>query len=247
LGGSPGIIRRSVGFPRCKLEAPEENVKQADRRSFLKIAGSALGVGVLYSAYPAARAGGSAGEFFNALGQANGEKVAPFSFIQPQRCARWFQRAPDPPGTKAFDRAVDMINGLPQRPDLILFTGDLTHDTEDRDVHVQRMKQFQEITKRINVPVIKHVPGEHDAGVDSGALYREVFGETYYSFDHRGSTLLRSIMSHARSLKSAPSNSLGSRRIWPASPRPLPLWCSLIGHSSICALTGSGLPVTAMM
>jgi len=36
------------------------------------------------------------------------------------------------------------------------------------------------------VPIIKCVPGEHDAGLDSGALYREFFGETYYSFDHRG-------------------------------------------------------------
>ena len=30
-------------------------------------------------------------------------------------------------------------------PDLVLFTGDLTHDTEEKDVHAQRMKQFQEI------------------------------------------------------------------------------------------------------
>jgi hypothetical protein len=34
--------------------------------------------------------------------------------------------------------------------------------------------------------MIKCVPGEHDAGLDNGALYREFFGESYYSFDHRG-------------------------------------------------------------
>jgi 3',5'-cyclic AMP phosphodiesterase CpdA len=79
-----------------------------------------------------------------------------------------------------------MIAQLPQRPDLVLFTGDLTHDSEDKDIHSQRMKLFQEISKRMNVPVIKHVPGEHDAGLDGGALYRDIFGETYYSFDHRG-------------------------------------------------------------
>ena len=161
-------------------------MKQPDRRSFLKIAGSSFGIGVLYSAYPAARAGAATGGFFDALGRANGEKVAPFSFIQLSDAHVGFNGPPDPLGTKAFERAVDMINGLPQRPDLVLFTGDLTHDTEDRDVHVQRMKQFQEISKRINVPVIKHVPGEHDAGLDGGALYREMFGESYYSFDHRG-------------------------------------------------------------
>ena len=31
-----------------------------------------------------------------------------------------------------------------------------------------------------------HVPGEHDAALDGGVLFRENFGETHYSFDHRG-------------------------------------------------------------
>jgi 3',5'-cyclic AMP phosphodiesterase CpdA len=161
-------------------------MKQPDRRSFLKIAGTSLGIGVLYSAYPAARATGEVGDMFARLGKSNGEKVAPFSFVQLSDAHVGFNGPPDPLGTKAFERAVDMINALPQRPDLVLFTGDLTHDTEDKDVHAQRMKQFQEITKRINVPLIKCVPGEHDAGLDAGALYREFFGDTNYSFDHRG-------------------------------------------------------------
>ena len=157
-----------------------------DRRKFLKIAGTSLGIGLLYSAYPLARSQGEAGHVFSALGKSAGEKVTPFSFIQLSDAHVGFNGPPDPLGTKAFERAVDMINALPQRPDLVLFTGDLTHDTEDRNVHVQRMKQFQEISKRINVPLIKCVPGEHDAGLDGGALYREFFGESFYSFDHRG-------------------------------------------------------------
>jgi len=161
-------------------------VKATDRRQFLKIAGSSLGIGVLYSAYPATRARGEGEGLFSALSKANGERVASFSFVQLSDAHVGFNGPPDPLGTKAFERAVDMINALPQHPDLVLFTGDLTHDTEDRDVHVQRMKQFQEISQRINVPVIRHVAGEHDAGLDSGALYREFFGDSYYSFDHRG-------------------------------------------------------------
>jgi 3',5'-cyclic AMP phosphodiesterase CpdA len=97
-----------------------------------------------------------------------------------------FNGPPDPLGTKAFERAVEIVNKLPQRPDLVLFTGDLTHDSEDKDVHAQRMKQFMEISRRMNVPMIKYVPGEHDAGLDGGGLYRDIFGESYYSFDHRG-------------------------------------------------------------
>jgi len=161
-------------------------MKNTDRRSFLKIAGSSLGIGVLYSAYPAARAGGEVGAMFASLGKESGEAVTPFSFVQLSDAHVGFNGPPDPLGTKAFERAVEMINALPQRPDLVLFTGDLTHDTEDRNVHVERMKQFQEISKRIQVPMIRHVAGEHDAGLDGGALYREFFGESYYSFDHRG-------------------------------------------------------------
>ncbi|HVN21786.1 MAG TPA: metallophosphoesterase [Dongiaceae bacterium] len=161
-------------------------MKATDRRSFLKIAGTSLGIGVLYSSYPSALHAGEAGNLLSTLGRANGEKVTPFSFVQLSDAHVGFNGPPDPLGTRAFEKAVEMINALPQRPDLVLFTGDLTHDTEDRDVHVQRMRQFQEISKRINVPLIKCVPGEHDAGLDNGALYREFFGDSHYSFDHRG-------------------------------------------------------------
>ena len=161
-------------------------MKPSDRRSFLKITGASLGIGVLYSAYPAALAQGRVGDMFSILGRQNGEKVTPFSFVQLSDAHVGFNGPPDPLGTKAFEHAVDMINALPRRPDLVLFTGDLTHDTEDKDVHTQRMRQFLEISKRMNVPAIKYVPGEHDAGLDGGALYREFFGESHYSFDHRG-------------------------------------------------------------
>lgn len=158
----------------------------SNRRSFMKIAGTALGIGVLYHAVPAAALTGEAGEMFRFLGKRNGERVTPFSFVQLSDAHVGFNGPPDPLGTKAFERAVEMVNALPQRPDLVLFTGDLTHDTEDKDVHAQRMKQFKEISGRLNVPLIKCVAGEHDAGLDNSALYREFFGETYYSFDHRG-------------------------------------------------------------
>src|SRR5256885_6345068 len=131
--------------------------KPFDRRSFLKIAGASFGIGVTYTAFPAA-AGGQTAEMFNFLGKQSGEKVAPFSFVQLSDAHVGFNGPPDPLGTKAFERAVEIVSQLPQRPDLVLFTGDLTHDSEDKDVHAQRMKQFVEISKRMNVPTIKYVP-----------------------------------------------------------------------------------------
>ena len=159
--------------------------KPIDRRSFLKVSGTALGIGVLYKAVPLSFAG-ETGAMMRSLGKSNGEGVTPFSFIQLSDAHVGFNGPPDPLGTKAFERAVEMINALPEQPDLVLFTGDLTHDTEEKDVHAQRIKQFLEISKGLKVGKIMHVPGEHDAGLDGGAMYRDFLKDTYYSFDHRG-------------------------------------------------------------
>jgi 3',5'-cyclic AMP phosphodiesterase CpdA len=158
---------------------------ELNRRKFLRLTGTAIGIGVLYQAVPLI-GGPQAHETITELGKRNGETVTPFSFVQLSDAHVGFNGPPDPLGTKAFERAVEMVNALPRRPELVLFTGDLTHDTEDKDVHAARMRQFADIAGRLNVGKLKCVPGEHDAGLDSGALFREHFGETWYSFDHRG-------------------------------------------------------------
>ena len=156
-----------------------------DRRNFLRVAGASFGAGALYAFAPGlARAGGR--ELSERLARANGEAPAPFLFAQLSDAHVGFVGPPNPTGTLAFERAAALLDGLPQRPDLVLFTGDLTHDSEDHAERVRRMRRFQEIAGRIHVPILKTVPGEHDAGIDEGALYREFFGETTYAFDHKG-------------------------------------------------------------
>jgi hypothetical protein len=159
---------------------------QIDRRSFLKIAGASLGIGVLYEFAPflARRAGaGAITDFFQ---KANGEAPASFTFAQFSDPHVGFQGPPDPLGTKAFENAVDLINRNGQRPDFVLFTGDLTHDAPNNDAHAKRMELFKSIVGRINTSALHTVPGENDAALDGGVLYREHFGETHYSFDHKG-------------------------------------------------------------
>ena len=157
-----------------------------DRRSFLKIVGASLGYGALYRVAPALAASGPARDFARQLARKNGEGVTPFSFVQMSDTHVGFSGPANPTGTRAFERAVEMVNSLPQAPDLILFTGDLTHDTEDSAQHEERMRRFQQIASRLRVRVHKAVPGEHDAGLDGGALFRKFFGDSSYSFDHRG-------------------------------------------------------------
>ena len=159
-------------------------MKDLERRSFLKISGAAIGIGVLYQVAPLASA--EAADTFRLLGRHSGEAVTPFSFVQLSDAHVGFNGPPDPLGTKAFERAVEMVNALPQQPDLVLFTGDLTHDSEDKDVHSKRMRNFREIAGRLKTKKLMCVPGEHDAGLDGGALFRDNFGPTHYSFDHRG-------------------------------------------------------------
>jgi len=160
--------------------------RQVDRRQFMRIAGASLGVGALFHVAPLLGESRLGRSVAARLGRSNGEAPTPFSFVQLSDTHVGFSGAANPLGTRAFERAVEIINGLPERPDLALFTGDLTHDSEKPGEHEARMRRFQEIAGRLRVPLVRVVPGEHDAGLDGGALFRGVFGETHYSFDHRG-------------------------------------------------------------
>ncbi len=60
-----------------------------------------------------------------------------------------FNGPPDPLGTKAFESAVATINGLKTRPELVIVTGDLTHDADSPDEHAKRFKLFKQIASKI--------------------------------------------------------------------------------------------------
>jgi 3',5'-cyclic AMP phosphodiesterase CpdA len=157
-----------------------------DRRTFLRITGLSLGAGALYRVAPAPASDKLAGDVASAQRLANGEAVSPFTFVQLSDTHVGFSGPPNPTGTAAFERAVERVNALAPRPDLVLFTGDLTHDSEKPGEPAARMRKFQEIAARLQIPARHMVPGEHDAGMDGGALFREVFGETSHAFDHKG-------------------------------------------------------------
>ncbi len=78
------------------------------------------------------------------------------------------------------------INATSVRPDFIVFTGDLTHTTDDGAVRRKRMTEFRELASGLAVKPLHLIPGEHDAGPDEGRAYQELFGPTHYTFDHKG-------------------------------------------------------------
>lgn len=148
--------------------------EEIERREFLKLAG--LG-GIV---------------FLSALHPMPGMTMAPrqtkdFFFVQLSDSHWGFEGAtinPDAKGTLL--KAVKEVNALRQKPDFVVFTGDLTQTTNDVKVRRSRMKGFQEIVAELDTKLVYYMPGEHDAALDKGETYKEFFGETHYSFDHRG-------------------------------------------------------------
>ena len=91
---------------------------------------------------------------------------------------------PDAQGT--LKKAIAAVNSLDQQPDFVVFTGDLTHTTDDPKVRRTRMAEFKEIVSQLKVKNVRFMPGEHDASLDRGEAYQEFFGDTHYTFNHQG-------------------------------------------------------------
>jgi hypothetical protein len=136
-----------------------------DRRDFLKLAGIggavfASGLGGLYRKAGAAASRGT--DFF---------------FVQLSDTHWGFTGPainPDPTGT--LRKAVAAVNGLKEQPDFIMFTGDLTHVTDDDKERRVRLAGFRDIVKELKVKDVRFMPGEHDAGLDEGGLLRSSWG-----------------------------------------------------------------------
>ena len=78
------------------------------------------------------------------------------------------------------------MNALSVQPDFIMFTGDLTHTTDDPKERRRRLAEFKDIVSKLKVKQVRFMAGEHDASLDNGTAYKELFGDTNYSFDHKG-------------------------------------------------------------
>ena len=143
-----------------------------DRRDFLKLAG--LGGAVFVS--------GCAN-----LGPYGAENATQdFLFVQLSDTHWGFQGPPNPDAKVTLRKAVAAVNSLEYQPDFIMFTGDLTHTTDDPKERRRRMAEFKTIVADLKVKTVRFTPGEHDASLDKGQAFQEFFGPTHYSFDHKG-------------------------------------------------------------
>jgi 3',5'-cyclic AMP phosphodiesterase CpdA len=109
-----------------------------------------------------------------------------FFFVQLSDTHWGFKGAPNPDAEGTLPKAVAAVNALDPQPDFIVFTGDLTHTTDDPAERRRRLAKFKEIVSGLKTRNLRFMPGEHDASLDRGAAYQEFFGATHYSFDHKG-------------------------------------------------------------
>ncbi|HEX4599009.1 MAG TPA: metallophosphoesterase [Burkholderiaceae bacterium] len=153
--------------------------RQIDRRDFLRLAGYG---GVVFASSIAT--GGCASPGASAGG--TGAAAAEFHFVQLSDLHWGFEGPPNPDARGTLPKAIAAVNGLAQQPDFVVFTGDLTHSTDDPKERRVRMTQVREHIAKLNVPAIHFMPGEHDASLDRGEAFQEFFGKTHYTFDHKG-------------------------------------------------------------
>jgi 3',5'-cyclic-AMP phosphodiesterase len=148
-----------------------------DRRGFLKCMAWA-GTGLVWSV-----GGGVLSS--RVFGQGSDRSGAgSFSFVQISDSHIGFSKEANKNVTATLQATIDKINALPERPDLLIHTGDLTHLSTPREFDT-----VIEILKGARVGHIACVPGEHDLIGDSKYLERfgkGTKGDGWYSFDHRG-------------------------------------------------------------
>jgi hypothetical protein len=206
----------------------QSTLRHLKRRDFLKLA--AVGGAAFASAFPGFTYGRDQDFYFVQLSDSH------WGFEGP---------AVNPDAKGTLPKAIAAVNALPVKPDFVIFTGDLTHTTDDPMVRRERMKQFEAIVLNLDVKPLYLMPGEHDASLDAGAAFKERFGETHYTFDHRACTSSRSTTCRTRRAASAPGRSRGLPPISTGSREMRASSSSRIGRCSISRRNGTGRRATA--
>ena len=153
--------------------------KHLDRREFIQLAGlTTAGIaGVVFSS-------GLRGVSLAAGKEGSGED---FMFLQ-MSDLHWGFTGPavNPDAAGTLDKAIAHVNALPHQPDFIVFTGDLTHTTDDPAERRTRLAHVRDAVGKLKVKSQRYLAGEHDASLDQGEAFKEFFGQTHYTFDHKG-------------------------------------------------------------
>jgi predicted MPP superfamily phosphohydrolase len=134
-----------------------------------------------------------------------------FTFVQISDTHFGFHKDANPDIVGGFRRAAADINGLAQKPALVLHTGDLTHLSKPEE-----FGQAKELLQEIRIDRVHTVPGEHDALDDGLTGYLKNFdhdgkNRAWYSFDQAGVHFIG--LSNVLNFKMGTMTSLGDEQI----------------------------------
>ena len=110
----------------------------------------------------------------------------PFTFAQLSDSHIGFNKPPNADARATFREAIAKVKALPNRPDFVIHTGDVSQLSRDEE-----FDDAEQMLKELGLPVF-FVPGEHDMlDPDGGKAFLNRFGKGsegagWYSFDHRG-------------------------------------------------------------
>ena len=109
-----------------------------------------------------------------------------FSFAQISDSHIGFSKEVNKDVTGTLQLAVDRINAMSTRSDLLIHTGDLTHLSKPKEFDT-----VDQILKGARVNRTFFVPGEHDVFVDDGKSYLERYGKDtkgqgWHSYTYKG-------------------------------------------------------------
>jgi Icc protein len=159
----------------------DHNKDGIDRRGFLKCMAWA-GTGVVWTI----AAGGIPTS--RVFAQTGHHKVGKgdLHFLQISDSHIGFNKPANPDVSGTLQAAVDKINALPDAPEFVIHTGDLTHSSKPEEFDA-----MDQILKGVHTKQIFYVPGEHDTNIDDGKQYLERYGKGskgngWYSFNHKG-------------------------------------------------------------
>jgi 3',5'-cyclic-AMP phosphodiesterase len=152
-----------------------------DRRGFLKCMAWA-GTGLLWTI----TAEGIPTSYIFEGGRPAKKAASALHFVQISDSHIGFTKPANADVISTLEAAVDRINALPDQPEFIIHTGDLSHQSKPAEFDT-----MDEVLKRAKPGQIFYVPGEHDTSVDDGSQYLDRYGKGtkgrgWYSFNHKG-------------------------------------------------------------
>ena len=86
------------------------------------------------------------------LAAGKGKGAEDFFFLQLSDTHWGFSGPPNPEADKTLRQVVQAVNATKAKPDFIVFTGDLTHTTDDDALRRKRMTEFKSIVSDLKVP-----------------------------------------------------------------------------------------------